>query len=63
MLPFPGYPNGFDAGDSGDYYCDASYGNLGEAVVNYLKAAGIRAQLRPLERAAFILQNSHRPAG
>src|SRR5262249_2867142 len=49
-----GYPNGFDAGD---YYCDASYANLGEAVVNYLNAVGIRAQLRPLERAAFIAQN------
>ena len=32
-----------------------SYANLGEAVVNYLQAVGIRVQLRPLERAAFIL--------
>ncbi len=54
LLTEAGYPNGFDAGD---YYCDASYANLGEAVVNYLKAAGIRTQLRPLERAAFIAQN------
>src|SRR3989442_2217050 len=54
LLAAAGYPNGFDAGD---YYCDASYANLGEAVVNYLKAAGIRVQLRPLERAAFIAQN------
>jgi peptide/nickel transport system substrate-binding protein len=54
LLAEAGYPNGFDAGD---YYCDASYANLGEAVVNYLKAAGIRTQLRPLERAAFIAQN------
>jgi peptide/nickel transport system substrate-binding protein len=54
VLAEAGYPNGFDAGD---YYCDASYANLGEAVVNYLKAVGIRAQLRPLERAAFIAQN------
>jgi len=29
-------------------------------VINYLKPAGIRAQLRPLERAAFILQNSQK---
>jgi peptide/nickel transport system substrate-binding protein len=57
LLAEAGYPNGFDAGD---YYCDASYANLGEAVVNYLKAVGIRAQLRPLERAAFILQNSQK---
>ena len=54
LLTEAGYPNGFDAGD---YYCDASYSNLGEAVVNYLKAAGIRTQMRPLERAAFIAQN------
>src|SRR2546427_6825763 len=45
LLADAGYPNGFDAGD---YYCDASYANLGEAVVNYLRAAGIRAHLRPL---------------
>jgi peptide/nickel transport system substrate-binding protein len=54
LLAEAGYPNGFDAGD---YYCDASYANLGEAVVNDLKAIGIRTQLRPLERAAFISQN------
>ena len=54
LLAEAGFPNGFDAGD---YYCDASYANLGEAAVNYLKAVGIRTQLRPLERAAFIAQN------
>jgi peptide/nickel transport system substrate-binding protein len=54
LLTEAGYPNGFDAGD---YYCDASYANLGEAVVNYLNAVGIRSRLRPLERAAFIAQN------
>jgi peptide/nickel transport system substrate-binding protein len=57
LLAEAGYPNGFDAGE---YFCDASYANLGEAVVNYLKAAGIRTQLRPLERAAFIQQNSQK---
>src|SRR5437879_12102001 len=57
LLAEAGYPNGLDAGD---YYCDASYANLGEAVVNYLQAVGIRGQLRPLERAAFILQNSQK---
>ena len=51
LLAEAGYPNGFDAGD---YYCDASYANLGEAVLNYLQAVGIRAKLRPLERAAFF---------
>ena len=54
LLAEAGYPNGFDAGD---YHCDASYANLGEAVVNYLNAAGIRVKPRPLERAAFIAQN------
>jgi peptide/nickel transport system substrate-binding protein len=54
LLAEAGYPNGFDAGE---YFCDASYANLGEAGVNYLKAVGIRTQLRPLERAAFFAQN------
>jgi peptide/nickel transport system substrate-binding protein len=54
LLTEAGFPNGFDAGD---YYCDASYANLGEAAVNYLNAVGIRTKLRPLERAAFIANN------
>jgi len=57
LLAEAGYANGFDAGE---YYCDASYANLGEAVVNYLQAVGIRTQLRPLERAAFFLQNGQK---
>jgi len=51
LLAEAGYPNGFDAGD---YFCDAAYANLGEAVANNLQAAGIRVKLRPLERAAFF---------
>jgi peptide/nickel transport system substrate-binding protein len=51
MLAEAGYPNGFDAGE---YYCDGSYANLGEAVLDNLLAVGIRAKLRPLERAAFF---------
>jgi len=51
LLAEAGYPSGFDAGE---YYCDASYSNLGEVVLNNLQAVGIRAQLRPLERAAFF---------
>ena len=54
LLREAGYPNGFDAGE---YFCDASYANLGEAAVNYLNAIGLKTQLRPLERAAFIAQN------
>ena len=53
LLAEAGYPAGFDAGE---YFCDGSYANLAEAVVNYLKAVGIRMQLRPLERAAFFAQ-------
>src|SRR5438094_1636391 len=51
LLAEAGHPNGFDAGE---YSCDSSYANLGEAVVNNLREVGIRAQLRPLERAAFF---------
>jgi peptide/nickel transport system substrate-binding protein len=51
LLAEAGYPQGFDAGD---YYCESSFANLGEAVLNDLQAVGIRAKLRPLERAAFF---------
>ena len=51
LLAEAGFRNGFDAGD---YYCDSSYANLGEAVLNNLQEAGIRVKLRPLERAAFF---------
>src|SRR5262249_17195282 len=50
LLTEAGYPKGFDAGD---YACDSSFANLAEAVINSLQAVGIRAKLRPLERAAF----------
>ena len=51
LLAEAGYPNGFDAGE---YFCDASYANLAETVLNNLEEVGIRAKLRPLERAAFF---------
>jgi peptide/nickel transport system substrate-binding protein len=51
LLAEAGHPSGFDAGE---YYCDASYANLAEAVINNLQGVGIRAKLRPLERAAFF---------
>src|SRR6476660_151188 len=51
LLAEAGYPRGFDAGD---YYCDSSYANIGEAVLDNLQAVGIRPKLRPIERAAFI---------
>jgi peptide/nickel transport system substrate-binding protein len=51
LLAEAGHPNGFEAGD---YYCDTTYSNLAEAVINNLQEVGIRAKLRPLERAAFF---------
>ena len=50
LLAEAGYPQGFDAGE---VVTDAVYAGTGEAVVNSLLNVGIRAKLRPLERAAF----------
>src|SRR6185436_5082946 len=51
LLADAGYPHGFDAGE---YFCDASYSNLAEAILANLQDIGIKVQLRPLERAAFF---------
>jgi len=51
LLADAGFPNGLDAGF---YFCDSSYANIAEAVVNNLREVGIRAKLRPVERAGFI---------
>ena len=51
LLAEAGYPSGFDAGE---YFCDSSYANIAEAVVDNLLTIGIRTKLRPIERAAFI---------
>ena len=51
LLAAAGFPKGFDAGS---YFCDSSYANIAEAVVNNLLEVGIRATLRPIERAGFI---------
>jgi len=50
LLADAGYAGGFDAGD---YYCDMTSADAAEAMIGYLQAVGIRAKLRPLERAAF----------
>ena len=50
LLADAGYPKGFDAGE---LYPAPPYFSLGEAVVNYLGAVGIKARLRTMERAAF----------
>jgi peptide/nickel transport system substrate-binding protein len=57
LLAEAGFRNGVDAGD---YYCDSTYANLAEAVINNLQEAGIRAKLRPLERAAFFAAYSEK---
>jgi len=51
LLADAGRPGGFDARE---LYCDASYANLAEAVLNNLAQVGIRITLRPIERAAFL---------
>src|SRR5258706_210876 len=50
LLADAGYPKGFDAVEIS---CDAVYGTTIEAVANSLQAVGIRARVRPIERAAF----------
>ena len=51
ILAEAGFPKGLEGGE---YFCDSSYANVGEAVLDNLQAVGIRMKLRPLERAAFI---------
>jgi peptide/nickel transport system substrate-binding protein len=51
LLAEAGYPGGFDAGD---YSVDAAFTSVAEAAVNSLQTVGIRAKVRPLERAAFF---------
>jgi len=50
LLAEAGYPKGFDAGELAPI---AGFEIVGEAVVNYLNAVGIRVKMRPMERAAF----------
>ena len=59
LLAEAGYPNGFDAGD---YACDLPFASLGETVITYLGAVGIRTRLRPLERAAFMKYTQEKKA-
>ena len=57
LLAEAGFASGFDAGF---YFCDSSYANIGESVVDNLLAIGIRSKLRPVERAAFIKEYSEK---
>ncbi len=50
LLAEAGYPNGFDAGELHQL---PPYFSLGEAIVGYLGAVGIRLTMRPMERAAY----------
>jgi peptide/nickel transport system substrate-binding protein len=50
LLAEAGYPNGFDAGELVPI---PPFHEVGEAVVNYLNAVGIRVKMRTMERAAF----------
>src|SRR3954447_12913249 len=51
LLAEAGHPSGFDAGE---FFADASYSNVAEALLNNFAEIGIRSRLRPLERAAFF---------
>jgi len=51
LLAEAGHPNGFDGGE---YYCDSSYSNVAEAVLNNFGEVGVQTKLRPIERAAFL---------
>jgi peptide/nickel transport system substrate-binding protein len=57
LLADAGFRGGFDGGE---YFCDASYANLGEAALNSLQEVGIRVKLRPMERAAFTKEYSEK---
>jgi peptide/nickel transport system substrate-binding protein len=57
LLAEAGFAKGFDAGN---YFCDSSYANIAEGVVDNLLAVGIRCRLRPVERAAFIKEFSEK---
>jgi peptide/nickel transport system substrate-binding protein len=50
LLAEAGYPNGIDAGDLVPI---PPFFTMGEAVVNYLNAVGIRVTMRQMERATF----------
>ena len=51
LLAEAGYPNGFDGGE---FHQLPPYFTLGEAIVNYFGAVGIRMKMRPMERAAYF---------
>ena len=50
LLAEAGYPNGLDGGDFTPF---PPYNSMGEAIANFLRAAGIRTRIKNMERAAF----------
>ncbi len=57
LLAEAGHPSGFNAGE---FFCDSSYSNVAEAILNNLGEVGIQAKLRPVERAAFLKNYSEK---
>jgi peptide/nickel transport system substrate-binding protein len=57
LLAEAGYPKGFDAGELAT---DVTFAPESEAVINGLRGIGIRARLRPLERAGFYKADQER---
>ena len=51
LLAEAGYPNGFDAGE---LHQAPPYFSVGETIMGYLGAVGIKLRMRPMERAAFL---------
>jgi peptide/nickel transport system substrate-binding protein len=51
LLAEAGHPNGFDAGELHQL---PPYFSMGESIVGYLGAVGIKLKMRPMERAAFF---------
>jgi peptide/nickel transport system substrate-binding protein len=59
LLAEAGYPSGFDAGELHQL---PPYFSLGEAIVNYFQAVGIRVRMRPMERASYFALISSKKA-
>ena len=57
LMAEAGLANGFDAGL---LYCDSSYANMAEVVIDNFAQIGIRAKLEPIERAGFFAGYSNK---
>src|SRR6266487_1689815 len=51
LLAEAGYPNGFEAGEFTPF---PPYTGMGEAIVNYFAAVGIKTRMRTMERASML---------